>query len=716
MDAEGLVHLRAGGVSLVVDTRGNGLPRVVHWGADLGALDAADLLALSAVSIPPTGFGPVDQVVPLSIVPEQSAGWLGTPGLSGHRTGRDFSARFVTERVESEQGSGPIAHRLTISAADEHGRLGISLEIEMAVSGLVRLRATLSNDDPGLDYTLDGLLLTLPVPLRAQEILDFSGRHLRERSPQRHAFTQGTHQRDNRRGRTGGDATLLLLAGAPAFSFEHGEVWGLHVAWSGNHRTLAERNPDGVGLLGGGELLLPGEGTLAPGESYTSPWVFGSWGRGLNDLSARFHDYLRARPQHPGARRPVVLNTWEAVYFDQDVNVLTELADLAAEIGVERFVLDDGWFRHRRDDHAGLGDWYVDESVWPGGLHGFADHIREAGMQFGLWFEPEMINVDSDLARAHPEWILSAGYRLPPEGRHQQVLDLAEPGAFAYILERMSALITEYGIAYIKWDHNRDLVEPGRAAHGRAGVHEQTRAVYRLIDTLKSRHPGLEIESCSSGGARADLGILDRTERIWASDCIDALERQQIERWTGLLLPPEMMGSHVGSPASHATARVHDLAFRAGTALFGSFGIEWDLRSASPADRQALAEWTALYQQHQELLHTGRVIHVDHPDPALQVHGVVAADSAEALFTFVAVATSAQTRPGPVRVPGLAPDADYQVTPLPLTAEVSRFLAGTCPPWWTGGITLPGRVLAEHGVQLPALFPERLILVHFARV
>lgn len=194
-----------------------------------------------------------------------------------------------------------------------------------------------------------------------------------------------------------------------------------------------------------------------------------------------------------------MLNTWEAVYFDQDVAVLTELAELAAEIGVERFVLDDGWFRHRRDDHAGLGDWYVDESVWPGGLHAFADHVREAGMQFGLWFEPEMINVDSDLARAHPEWILSAGYRLPPEGRHQQVLDLAEPGAFAYILERMSALITEYGIAYIKWDHNRDLVEPGRAAHGRAGVHEQTRAVYRLIDTLKSRHPGLEIESCSSG-------------------------------------------------------------------------------------------------------------------------------------------------------------------------------------------------------------------------
>lgn len=714
-DFDGLMHLRAGGVSVIVDTRDGGLPRIVYWGADLGDLGRDSLPALAAASVPPVLRGPVDSVVPLAVLPEQSAGWLGTPGLSGHRDGRDFSAKFTAITVKHEQTSGAVAHRLVVSAEDSYARLGLRIEIELSASGLLRLRAALSNDDPGRAYTLDGLVIALPVPARAREVLDFSGRHLRERSPQRHEFTLGTHQRDNRRGRTGLDATLLLLAGTPGFSFESGEAWGVHVGWSGNHRTLAERTPDGYSLLGGGELLLPGEGTLGPGEEYVSPWVFGGWGRGLNDLSARFHEYLRARPQHPSAHRPVVLNTWEAVYFDQDVAVLTDLADLAAEVGAQRFVLDDGWFRHRRDAHAGLGDWFVDEQVWPNGLGAFVEHVRALGMQFGLWFEPEMVNVDSDVARAHPDWILSAGHRLPPEARHQQVLDLANPDAFEYILTRLDALVTEYRIDYIKWDHNRDLVEPGRAGHGRAGVREQTRAVYRLIDTLKARHPGLEIESCSSGGGRADLGILDRTDRIWTSDCIDALERQQIERWTGLLLPPELIGSHVGSPSVHTTGRTHNLAFRAGTALFGHLGIEWDLRSATPADRAALADWIRLYQRHQVLLHTGRVIHVDHPDPALHVHGVVASDRSEALFAVVAVATSELTRTGLVRIPGLDPDAAYRITPVGLTADVSTFVKRASPPWWTAGTVLPGRVLAEHGVQFPPLFPERLTLVHLVQ-
>ncbi len=711
-----LIHLRAGGVSLVLDLSGGLLPRVLHWGADLGALSRADLTTLRLTSQPQVVSNSVDAGVPLSVVPEAAVGWMGTPGLTGHRAGREFSSLFTVTRVRAAETDGAVEHRVVVETRDENAQLGMVLEVELTASGLVRLRATVTNTHDVEPYTLDGLLLALPVPTSAQEILDFSGRHLRERSPQRHTFTLGTHLRDNRRGRTGADATLLLLAGTAGFSFAGGEVWGLHVAWSGNHRTLAERTPQGDGLLSGGELLLPGEGTLAAGESYRTPWVFGSWGQGIDQLSARFHDYLRARPQHPRSPRPVVLNTWEAVYFQQDLATLCELADSAAEVGVERFVLDDGWFRHRRDDFAGLGDWYVDEGVWPQGLGPLVDHVRARGMQFGLWFEPEMINVDSDLARAHPDWILSAGHRLPPESRHQQVLDLASPEAFGYILERMSSLVGQYSIDYIKWDHNRDLVEPGRAAHGRAGVHEQTQALYRLIDTLKARHPDLEIESCSSGGARADLGILDRTDRIWASDCIDALERQQIERWTGLLVPPEMIGSHVGAPVAHTTGRTHNLAFRAGTALFGHFGIEWDLRTASAHDRARMAEWVALYKQHRALLHTGRVVRVDHPDPAVQVHGVVGAGGDEALFAIVAVATSVWAPTGPVRLPGLDPEARYRITPVGIAAEVAVYGDATATPWWSGQPVLSGRVLAQHGLQAPSLLPEQLVLVHLVRV
>lgn len=718
----GHLHLRAPGTSLVLDCTGDRLPRVLHWGDDLG--DTADtggtgLAELAAASAARQMSNTLDQPVPLSLLPEHSAGWLGTPGLTGHRDGADFSTSFAVRSIRTVRMPDlPGAHQLTVDAVDEQAGLGLVLEIELTPSGLVRQRATVTNRDTGeRPYVLDGLLLTLPVPAHATELLDLTGRHLRERSPQRHEFTLGTHLRENRRGRTGTDATLLHLAGERGFGFRTGQVWGLHVAWSGNHRTLAERTPAGVSLLGGGETLLSGEVLLAGGESYTSPWIVGSYGHGLDEMAGRFHRHLRARTYHPRRPRPVTLNTWEAVYFQQDLGRLTALADAAAEVGAERFVLDDGWFKGRRHDRAGLGDWYVDETVWPDGLRPLVDHVRSLGLEFGLWVEPEMVNPDSDLARAHPEWILATGGRLPPESRQQQVLDLGHAGAYDYLLERLDALVSEYDIDYLKWDHNRDLVEAGHSPGGAAGVHAQTSAAYRLMDELRSRHTELEIESCSSGGGRIDLGILERTDRVWTSDCIDALERQQIQRWTGLLLPPELLGAHVGSPVAHTTGRAHTLGFRAGTALFGHFGIEWDLTAADPAERAGLAEWVAAYKELRPLLHAGTVVHGDHPDPALWVHGVVAPDRSRALYALVQTATSVMSPAGPVRLPGLDADARYQVRPH-RPGDRTEGPHRSDPLWWgrADGVELTGRMLAVAGVRAPTLFPERLVLVEARRL
>jgi len=700
-----MLHWRADGVSLVLDCSGPLLPRVVHWGADLGSVSLQDL---ALAGVPQLVSNGLDEVVPVSVLPEQSAGWVGTPGLTGHREGAAFSTAFAVTGLDED------GRRLSVAARDEPAGLALRLELELTDAGLVRQRATLTNVGVASAFTLDGLLPTLPVPAEATELLDFTGRHLRERIPQRQPFTLGTRLRENRRGRTGADASIVLAAGAAGFGFGHGEVWGIHVAWSGNHRTLAERTPTGVSLLGGGELLLAGEVRLAPGESYRGPWLFGSYGRGLDELSARFHRHLRARPRHPRSPRPVIVNTWEAVYFDHDLARLTALADVAARVGAERFVLDDGWFRHRRDDHAGLGDWYVDETVWPKGLHPLVDHVRGLGLEFGLWVEPEMVNPDSDLARAHPDWIMSTGGRRPPEARHQQVLDLGHPGAYEYLLERLDALLSEYDIAYLKWDHNRDLIDAGHSPLGEAGVHVQTLRLYELLDELRARHPGVEIESCSSGGSRVDLGILDRTDRVWASDCNDALERQHIQRWTGTLLPPEMIGAHVGPTVSHTTGRVHTLDFRAGTALFGHFGLEWDLTEATEADRERLAEWVRLYKRLRGLLHGGTVVRADHPDPSLWVHGVVAPDRSEAVYALVAMATGVASPPGRVRLPGLDPDAPYRVAPLapgdqPIgpTSDILR--------WWASGVELSGRALAVTGVQAPVQFPERLALITATR-
>ncbi|NTW41246.1 MAG: alpha-galactosidase [Cellulomonadaceae bacterium] len=705
-----VMHLRAAGVSVLVDARGPRMPRVVYWGDDLDEVTESELTSLVSASRPPAVHNSIDEPEPIGVVAEPSGGWFGIPGLAGHRDGVDFTTRFELVELESttraDGGAAVIAR-----GRDTAVELALRLHIELATSGLVSLRAELTNTGT-TPYVLDGLRLTLPLPARAEEILDFTGRHTRERSPQRHRITLGSYVRTGRKGRTGSDSTLLLAAGVTGFGFERGEIWATHVAWSGNHTTYIERDSLGRTTIGGGEELLPGEVRLQPGDTYCTPTVFGAYADGLDGIADRFHTHLRARPSHPVGPRPVTLNTWEAVYFAQDHAKLARLAERAAGVGVERFVLDDGWFRGRRDETAGLGDWQVDLSVWPEGLGPLVSHVRSLGMQFGLWFEPEMVSEDSDLARAHPDWILSAGVRRPLESRHQQVLDLGHPGAFSYVLEAMSALIAEHDIDYIKWDHNRDLVDPGHSATRRAAVHEQTLAAYRLMDELRSRHLGLEIESCSSGGARVDLGVLDHTDRIWASDSIDALERQQIQRWTGLVVPPEMMGTHVGAPTSHTTGRTHTLGFRTGTALFGHFGIEWDLDQASAAELAELHGWVDLHRRFRKLLHTGRVVHTDHPDPALWVAGVVDQARREALYSIVSVSTGVWSPPGHVRLTGLEPATRYRVTLL----DTPSRSASSMPAWSVDGVVATGRSLGRLGVQSPDLRPETLELLHVTAV
>jgi alpha-galactosidase len=698
----GPVHLRAAGVSLVLAGAPADLPRVLHWGADLGDLSEHDLRELARAADPPVVPNTMDAPVLLAVLPAHADGWAGLPGLRGHREGRDWSPRFSGGWEVTPAADGG---EVVVLARDDEAALGLRLTLRLEPSGLLRLRAVLHNAHPSRPYTLDGLVLALPVPGAAAELLDLTGRWSRERSPQRRPFHLGALVRDNRRGRTGHDATLVLAAGEAGFGFRAGRVWMVHTAWSGNHRTYAERLPSGQSVLGGGELLLPGEVVLAPGETYQSPWLVASTGEGLDEAAQRVHRWLRARPTHPRSPRPVVLNTWEAVYFRHDLPTLTRLADVAAAVGVERFVLDDGWFRGRRDDTAGLGDWEVDDAVWPDGLHPLVDHVRALGLQFGLWVEPEMVNPDSELARAHPEWLLATGGRLPPPSRHQQVLDLGHQGAWQYVLTTLDALLHEYDIGFLKWDHNRDLVDAGHGAAGVPGVHRQTLAAYALLDELRARHGDVEIESCSSGGGRVDLEILARTDRVWTSDCNDALERQAIQRWTGLLLPPELMGAHVGPPQAHTTGRRHDLDLRAGTALVGHFGIEWDIASASDAERHALREWVDAYRRLRPLLHSGDVVHADHPDPALWVLGVVAPDRRHAVYQVVATATSVVAPPGRVTLPGLDPDLTYQVEAL---------VPGGAPPawgrtWTQQPLRVRGSVLTRAGVQAPALWPEHLI-------
>jgi alpha-galactosidase len=341
-------------------------------------------------------------------------------------------------------------------------------------------------------------------------------------------------------------------------------------------------------------------------------------------------------------------------------------------------------------------------------------------MQFGLWVEPESVNPDSDLARAHPDWILATGGRLPPLSRLQQLLDLGNPQAWAYLLGRLDALLTEYPIEYLKWDLNRDVVDGGRNPGGEAAVHRHTQALYALLDEIRRRHPGVEIESCAGGGGRIDLEILERTDRVWTSDSNDPLERQQIQRWTGLLLPPELLGAHVGAAHAHTTHRTHTLAFAAGTALFGHFGMELDLTTMSREELAELAQWVALVKEVRPLVHAGRTVRGDHPDPAVWVYGVVARGGGEALFALVTMQTGLTQPPGLVRLPGLDPDRTYRLRLQPPGHVLTP--TRVLPSWAAEGapdgpgVLLPGRVLSRHGIQVPHLNPGTLVLLRLEAV
>jgi alpha-galactosidase len=709
-----MIHLRGSTADVVLDVDA-GVPVVVHWGAPLGDVG---LDAMQAALERPVTHGVLDVVAPVGLVPEHGAGFPGSPGLQGHRRrGTAWSPRFGDAAVEHLPAAGGYGVGVRVTAVDPVAEL--QLETTLHLDDVVRVRVAVTNLGESR-YLLDHLSVTLPLPSHAAELTTFTGRWTRELHAQRAPWPTGTTVIENRRGRTSHEHVPLLVAMANGAGEWHGDTWAVHLAWSGNHRVLAERLPDGRRYVQLGELLHPGEVVLQPGERYETPEVVATYGQGLTPVGWGFHRSLRARPTHPTTPRKVLLNTWEAVYFDHDLDRLRQLADAAAAVGVERFVLDDGWFGARRNDRAGLGDWVVSADAHPHGLGPIIDHVRALGMEFGIWVEPEMVNPDSDLFRAHPDWVLATPGYEPVLGRHQLVLDLAQSGAFDHVLGQLDALLRDHAIAYLKWDMNRDHVQ-GSGPDGAAGTHAQTLALYRLLDELRTRHPEVEIESCASGGGRIDHEILRRTQRVWTSDCNDALERQTIQRGASIFVPPEVMGAHIGPPRSHTTGRVHTLAFRATTAWFGHLGIEWNLLDVADDERAALAGLIALHQRFRPLLHRGDVVRFD-PEfdgvapsahPVSHAHGVYAADRSEALVSFVQLRTGTSLAPPPLRLPGLVEDRTYRVERLEL-APIGRGPARRQPAWWSDGIELSGRQLAVHGLQMPVLNPESAVLLHLS--
>ena len=705
MKTPGFVHLQQGGVSLLVSITDQ-LTQVLHWGEDLGS--GADFSDYLLATREPSAHAETDFPDQPGIWREQARGFIGAPVVQGHRSGEDFAPLFTLKSYVASETD------LVITGIDSGAGLEIETTFSFLGSGVLHQSQKLTNTGSS-DYTLVDLANYLPLPDRAKQSMDFAGRWVKERQPVSREIQPGVVSREVREGRTSHDYTILQLAMTKGANFRAGEIWSMGLLFSGNSKHTIEQLQSGRKAISASELLLPGEVILAPGASHSNAAAVAIYSSsGIDGVSEKSYGWLRARKNHPTnvRPRPLTLNVWEAVYFDHNLEKLTELAKVAKQIGVERFVLDDGWFGSRRDDTSGLGDWVISKDVWPNGLGPLIDVVKANGMEFGLWFEGEMANPESEVYKEHPDWILSVGDRVPAVSRGQLVLDLSNPDCYKHVFDQTDAVLRENDISYIKWDHNRPLVDPGHQS--KASVRSQTEAIYRLFTDLKKNHPNLEIESCASGGGRIDLGIAQVVDRFWVSDCNDALERQYIQRYTQVGIPPEMLGSHIGPTTSHTTGRTHTLDFRAVTALFGHAGLEWDITKTTEEEKDALKSWADYYKKHRGLLHSGDVVRMETDQDSTFVHGVVSKDKSRALFAYVTLRAQAGSRPNAILIDGLDLDKNYSVKAA-FPAGEPVFQQRTAPGW-LDGVVLTGMALSQVGLRPPILFPEAALLIEIEAI
>jgi len=663
--------------------------RQVHWGRRLSLSQAATVPtrppapdgAIVGEELPPEGgmrFGPASLVVDLA------------GGVRAVEFG--YADHEIT------------ADGLRIGLIDRTFPLRVDLHYQgYAGSDVIARWATLSHtggDEPIVVERLDSAAWALPRR-SDYRLTQVGGEWTAEFTLDRTRLPYGQTTATSRRGTTRHQTNPWLAVDPGDATEEAGEIWAVALAWSGGFRLTATRDLSGnVAIAGGAGHDAAAPRHLMPGEHWTTPMALGIYTReGFGGLSRRFHGFARDHViPHPDEIRPVLYNTWEATYFDVDEADQCALARTVAPLGIELFVVDDGWFAGRVDDRAGLGDWQPSTDRFPNGIGPLAAEVHDLGMKFGIWVEPEMVNPDSDLYRAHPDWVLHMPQRDRTEIRHQLVLNFARPDVVAWAYGWLDELVIAGGVDFLKWDMNRPFTEagwPGAADPGRLWF-DHTTGVYEVIDRLRAAHPGLRIESCASGGGRADFGIMSRTDQVWTSDNTDPVDRLAIQDGFGQIYPAMVMGAWVTDSPNPTTGRATPLRFRFHSAMAGVLGLSGDVRAWSADERGEAAELIAAYKRIRTVvqrgdlhrLATGRLTAVEY----------AAADRSEC----VVLAWRPMSRHGateqPVCLRALDPDATYVDD---------------------DGDTFSGAVLMAYGLDVSARMPAgdyASTVVHLRRI
>lgn len=455
--------------------------------------------------------------------------------------------------------------------------------------------------------------LSLDLPDADYDMVDLTGAWARERYVKTHRLHEGTQEIYSMRGHSSHQFNPFFALKRPNTDENQGEVFGFSLVYSGNFRGMVNVDTFGVSRVLFGIHPNGFSWNLRQGESFQTPEAVMVYSKnGLNRMSQVYHRLYRrrlARGCYRDKERPVLINNWEATFMNFTEEKILDIARTASELGVELMVLDDGWFGKRDDATSSLGDWYPDTAKLPNGVKGLAEKIEAMGMKFGLWIEPEMINKDSNLYRAHPDWLIGVPYRNHCHGRNQFVLDFTKPEVVQYIGDQISKVLREAPVSYIKWDMNRSISEPfsgGRPAEFQGELfHRQILGVYALYERLTTEFPEILFESCASGGARFDPGMLYYAPQTWTSDNTDAIERLRIQYGTSMVYPLSAMGCHVSEAPNQQTYRNTSLKTRAQTAYFGTFGYELDLNTLTPEEREEVREQIVFVKQHRKLMMEG---------------------------------------------------------------------------------------------------------------
>lgn len=503
------------------------------------------------------------------------------------------------------------------------------------------------------------------------EMLTLCGTWARERHIQKKPLGYGKQLVSSAKGESSHQEHPFLALVTPGITQTQGKVYAMNFVYSGNFIAQAEVNhADSVRMVMGihsEEFCW----NLKAGETFAAPEVVLVYSaEGLGKMTRSFHDFYRKhiiRSPYRNKKRPILINNWEATYFDFDTEKLLAIAREAKKDGIEMLVMDDGWFGKRNADNSSLGDWTVNEEKITGGLPNLVEKVREIGLEFGIWFEPEMISPDSELYRRHPEWAIHIEGRKATLSREQYVLDLSNPEVVDYAYECVANILRSAPISYVKWDMNRQLSDLGSCYLAKEAqqelFHRYVLGVYQMQERLVTEFPDLLLENCSGGGARFDPGMLYYSPQIWCSDDTDAIERLEIQEGTALVYPLSAMGAHVSDCPNHVVGRVTPFETRGYVALAGTFGYELDITKISEEDRKAIAEQTKMYHKYNDLVREGDYYRIASysENKLYDCYMVVAKDKSEALMTYVQVRAVPSSRSRKVYLQGLESDAVYRL-------------------------------------------------------